>query len=98
MKIVFSTIWPISDKADLKVKPKRIEAKDRLVKETGTFENEEIENATIENVLRIGPGYAEKRIEGGDDIEDVLEDVGKDEHLFDLRSDVNCKFCVQRIN
>ena len=88
MKIVFSTIRPISDKA-----------KDRLVKETGTFENEEeISNATIENVLRIGPGHVEERLEGGDDVEGVLKDIGKDEHLFDLRWDVNCKFCVQRMN
>ena len=78
MKIVFSTIRPISDKA-----------KDRLVKETGTFEKEEeIKIATIENVLRIGPGYAVNRIGGGDDVKDVLGDVDKDEHLFDLCSDV----------
>ena len=78
MKIVFSTIRPISDKA-----------KDRLVKETGTFEKEEeIKIATIENVLRIGPGYAENRIGGGGDVKDVLGDVEKDEHLFDLCSDV----------
>ena len=40
----------------------------------------------------------EEGVEGGDDVEGVLKDVGKDEHLFDLRSDVNCKFCVQRMN
>ena len=83
MKIVFSTIRPISDKA-----------KDRLVKETGTFENEEeIENATIENVLRIGPGYAEKRI-GGDDVEGVLEDVEKMSICSIFAQMWNCKFCV----
>ena len=48
--------------------------------------------------LQIGPGHVEERLEGGDDVEGVLEDVGKDEHLFDLRSDVNCKFCVRRMN
>ena len=97
MKIVFSTIRPISDKADLKVKPKRIEAKDRLVKETGTFENEEeIENATIENVLRIGPGYAEKRI-GGDDVEGVLEDVEKMSICSIFARMWNCKFCIRKM-
>ena len=59
MKTVFSTIRPISDKQILKVKPKRSEAKDRLVKVTGTIENEEaIDKVSLKTFLESGQGMA----------------------------------------